>query len=102
MDLSGLQWIRLNWSGIEGNRVHTYIYTYIFLIGLSRMAYESPLTISLKKTKAKIQKAIYNIVKGLKVARNSFVARAAWANLAILYPRKFCKIFISIKNISES
>ena len=53
----------------------------------------------------------------LKVARNSFLegglgrwlrvlARAhqahAGANLAILYPRKFCKIHISIKNISES
>ena len=64
------------------------------------MVYESPLTISLKKTKAKIQKAIYNIVKGIKVARNSFVARAAWENLAILYPRKFCKIYISIKTLT--
>ena len=53
----------------------------------------------------------------LKVARNSFLARAAWladcaclrehtrltqVQMAILYPPKFCKIYISIENISES
>ena len=60
----------------------------------------------------------FRIFITFKVARNSFLgmrglgrwlrvlAQAhqahAGANLAILYTRKFCKIYISIENISES